>query len=479
MRIASILIVALVTRMGGAQATNTAHGASATVSGVVRDSIAHTPLAGATVQLVAADHPALFGRTTVSDSLGRFVLNDVPEGRYMIGFFHPVLDSLGIEPPLRELYVDGLQPLRADLGVPSPSQLRIAICGRPSATNSGAVIVGTVRDASDGSPARGVTVIGEWLEMAFKPGGIARHTQRILSTTWDTGWFAMCNVPSPGAMFLLASRGADSTDLIEVKVPESGFLRRDLYLGQAMSVSADTGANTKLTSRARHVGAGRLSGTVVTAAEGSPLAGATVSLADGPQTRTNVRGEWTLAGAPAGTRMLEVRALGYYPERRRVDVLSGGPPIWVELSTLEAVLDTVRVTATRINRDDTGFQDRLRSRMGHFMTPKDIARRQPIAVSDLFRTMPGIHLEGTVDKKIVMRGAFGPCDPAIYINGMPMTSRTANGGTVTISAEDIDAWMRPRDVTGIEIYAGDSAPVEYQQGMSGCGSILFWMKLKR
>lgn len=479
MRIASILIVALFTRAGDAQVADTTTHAHAAVSGVVRDSIAHIPLAGATVQLVAADHPALFGRTTVSDSLGRFSLSDVPEGRYMIGFFHPVLDSLGIEPPLREIYVAGPQPLRADLGVPSPAQLRIAICGRPSATNSGAVIVGTVRDARDGAPASGVTVSGEWLEMAFKPGGIARHTQHVVTTTWDTGWFAMCNVPSPGAMFLLASRGGDSTDLIEVTVPASGFLRRDLYLGQARTVSADAGENLGSPLRARHVGKGRLSGTVVTAAEGSPLAGAMVSVTDGPQTRTNERGEWTLVDAPAGTRMVEVRALGYYPERRRVDVVNGGPPIWVELSTLEAVLDTVRVTSTRLNRDDTGFQDRLRSRMGHFMTPKDIARQQPIAVSDLFRTMPGIHLEGTVDKKIVMRGAFGSCDPAIYINGMPMTSRTANGGTVTISAEDIDAWMRPRDVTGIEIYAGDSAPVEYQQGMSGCGSILFWMKLKR
>ena len=76
-----------------------------------------------------------------------------------------------------------------------------------------------------------------------------------------------------------------------------------------------------------------------------------------------------------------------------------------------------------------------------------------------------------------MRGAFGSCDPAIYINGLPMTSRTARGAAVTITADDIDAWMRPQDVTGIEIYAGDSAPVEYQQGMSGCGSILIWMKL--
>ena len=477
MRIGHVLVVALLARGTAAQvAETTTH---TTVSGVVRDSIAHTPLAGAMVQLVAADNPARFGRTAVSDSLGRFTLTGVPDGHYMIGFFHPVLDSLGIEPPLREIYVDGPQPLRADLGVPSPGHLRTAICGRPSATSSGAVVVGTIRDARDGAPAAGVTVSGEWLEMAFKPGGIARHTQRLITTTWDTGWFAMCNVPSPGAMFLLASRGADSTDLIEVQVPANGFLRRDLYLGQARSVSAAGGDSLGPPVRPRHVGKGRLSGTVVTAAEGSPLAGAMVALTDGPQTRTNDRGEWTLVDAPAGTRMVEVRALGYYPERRRVDVVSGGAPVWVELSTLEAVLDTVKVTSSRLNRDDNGFQERRRKGIGHFMTPKDIARQQPIQVSDLFRSMPGIHVEGGVERQILMRGAFGKCDPSIYINGMPMTSQRANGGVVTITVDDLNAWMLPRDVTGIEVYAGDSAPVEYQQGMSGCGSILIWMKLKR
>ena len=50
----------------------------------------------------------------------------------------------------------------------------------------------------------------------------------------------------------------------------------------------------------------------------------------------------TLAEAPTGTRMLEVHALGYYPERRRVDVVASSAPIEVKLSTLKAVLDTVK-----------------------------------------------------------------------------------------------------------------------------------------
>jgi Carboxypeptidase regulatory-like domain/TonB-dependent Receptor Plug Domain len=433
------------------------------------------------VQLVAADNPARFGRTAISDSLGRYTLSDVPDGRYLIGFFHPVLDSLGIEPPLRELSVDGNQPLRIDIGIPSPGRLRAAICGAQSATDNGAVVIGVVRDARDGTPAAQVTVTGEWLEMAVTRGEVAGHTPRLVTTTWESGWFAICDVPRSGTMFLLASRGADSTDLIEVQVPASGFLRRDLYLGPSrLPAREDTAQRLgNLASRPRvvHRGDGHLSGSVVNA-DGWPLADALVRITDGPETRTNDQGDWTLGNTPVGTRMLEVRALGYYPDRRRVDIVSDGQPVHVTLSTLEAVLDTVRIMSNRLKQDDSGFNDRRRKGVGHFMTPKDIARRQPIAVSDLFRSMPGILLEGGVEKRIKMRGAFGKCDPAIYINGMPMTSQRANGGVVTVAVDDIDGWMRPRDVTGIEIYAGDSAPVEYQQGMSGCGSILIWMKLR-
>ena len=104
---------------------------------------------------------ARFGRTATTDSLGRFTLGGVPDGRYTLGFFHPMLDSLGLDPRLREVRVDRQRPVRADLGVPSPARLRAAICGPGSGPDSGAVVVGVVRDPRDGLPATGVAVTGE------------------------------------------------------------------------------------------------------------------------------------------------------------------------------------------------------------------------------------------------------------------------------------------------------------------------------
>ena len=452
MRTWSLVFGALLAHVASAQTTDTTrHAPGATVSGVVRDSIAHAPLPGAVVQLVAADGQSRAARTAVADSLGRFALDDVPDGRFLLGFFHPVLDSLGLEPTLREVSVLGHLPVRADLATPSPAQLRVAICGVRSTFDSGAVVAGVVRDARDRAPAAGATVTGEWLELTFKAGGVVRRIPRVSATTRGNGWFALCDVPVDGTMVLVASRGADSTDRIEVQVPPHGFLRRELYLGNARTIV-------------------RLSGSVVAAADATPLAGAQVSVAEGPRARANERGEWTLVDVPAGTRMLEVRAVGFYPERRRVDVVAGAPPIRVTLATLKSVLDTVRVTASRVaDRRRSGFAERLRTGIGRYLTPADIARRSPLNTSDLFRTVPGMRLDRSAfdSTSIMMRGAFGLCVPTIFLDGLPMPA---------ISADDIDAWVTPKDVAGIEIYPESAVPAQFQDGLRGCGSIAIWTR---
>jgi hypothetical protein len=458
-----ILLVALLAHISHAQAADSTRRISrGTVNGVVHDSIGHTALAGAMVELVGVDDPGLFARTAMSDSLGRFTLTDVPPGHHKIGFFHPLLDSLGIDAPLREVYVAGDKPVHMDLSTPSAARLRAAICGLRAA-DSGSVIVGTARQASDASPVTGATVTAEWIELSFRRGGVIhRENRRRVAKTAENGWFALCNVPNAGTIALAAVRGADSTDVIEVQAPARGLLRHELYIGQA------------------HSNGEYISGIVVAADDGSPMENAQITIAGGAQTHSNERGEWTLVNPPGGTRMLEIHALGYYPERRRVDVVAGAPKIRVALSTLESVLDTVKIRAS-LNRDPSGFEERRRTNPGHFLTPKDIERWKPVAISDLFRLVPGVRVEMSpngYDKRISIRGALGQCDPAIYLNGQPLTSLTGSS-VITLTAEDLDTWVRPHDITGIEIYTGDTAPVQYQQGMSGCGSILIWTKLSR
>jgi len=444
--------------------------AGATISGVVMDSIAGAPLAAATVQLVAAGGQTDAARTATTDSAGGFSFTAVPEGRWALGFFHAALDSLGLEPIVRGVTVAGQAPVRADLAIPSLPRLKAALC---PGNGAGGVILGIVLAARGGAPVRGATVLGEWQEYSIGRREMSRTGARRTAVTAENGGFVLCDVPAPGTVMLQVVMGADSTDRIESDVSERGFLRRDFYLGEARLVTRADGARPDSVPPVRvRTGAGRLSGTVLTSDARQPLPGAVIGVVNGETTRTNARGEWTLDGAPLGTRVLEVRATGYYPVRRAVDVADGAPPVHVTLSKAAAVLDTLRVTARARSFAGTGgFDERRRSSgAGRFLTPEDIARRRPLVTSDLFHNFPGLLRERTADGNdaIYMKSGFGDrCTPAVYLNGTMMRNLRVN---------DIDEFVPVERLAAIEVYQESQTPPQFQEPMGGCGSVVVWTK---
>lgn len=461
----------LVAAQAGAHAQSGAlsrEGLRGSVHGTVRDSLAGRVLVGALVQLVPASGagPA---HTAVADAAGRFSFDSLPDGRYLVGFLHPMLDSLGIEAPVRAVTVAGNAPAQVELAIPGARRLRAAIC---EGSTSGAVLVGFVRPARPGASVAGVTVAAEWSELSVGSQGMVRRTPRRVTTTQDNGWFALCNVPGPGTMFVVASRGGDSTDVVETTVPAEGLLRQDLFLGAARRVVVrDSATPGDTAARARRVlsGDGRLSGRVVHADGGAPLRGAQVGIADGPTTRTNERGEFTLAGLPEGTRTLDVRALGFYPERRAVHVIEGGRAGTIALATLRSVLDTMKIRATRTRVDNMrGFQERMFRGQGRYITSVDIERRMVRFTVDIFRNQAGVKVEGD---SLLVRGIGGYgelyCSPTIFLNGRSMRA---------LGSSDINLMVSPREIQGIEIYAATQVPGEFSDGLSGCGSIVIWTR---
>ncbi|MBI5601577.1 MAG: carboxypeptidase regulatory-like domain-containing protein [Gemmatimonadetes bacterium] len=461
------------------------------ISGMVRDSLARGPLPGAWVQVVDAGRQATVARTVITDSLGRFSFSGVPNGRYTIGFFHAVLDSLGVEPLLRQVTVSRGRATRVELATPSPARLRSAICGARPGSATGGVVLGVLRDALTREPVAGAAVTGEWLEVSFRPGAIARQRGRVDATTESNGWFALCNVPARGMMFLQASRGGDSTDVLEMQIPASGFVHRHLYVGASRTIvfgTAPPETDTLMPVRRMRVGEGVLAGTIVTASGGRAVAGALVRLGDNPPTRADDRGAFVLTEAPTGTRMLEVRAVGYNPSRMVVDVIPGAARATVLLATSKAVLDTVKVTVARAaDRHASGFEDRRRSGAGTYLTAQQIARRGAFSTSDLFRSMRGMRIgydydtletDGNPDalaemnqlsdKRILMRGISGNwCEPALWFDGILIPE---------LSAYALDGWVPPDRLAAIEIYSEATVPPQFQRLRSGCGAVLFWTK---
>ena len=45
-----------------------------------------------------------------------------------------------------------------------------------------------------------------------------------------------------------------------------------------------------------------------------------------------------------------------------------------------------------------------------------------------------------------------------------------------LTVDDIDSWVPPHRVAGIEVYSGTFIPAEFQVGLHGCGSIAIWTK---
>ncbi len=443
----SRMLLPLLTICAALGFTAAAHAQGAMVSGTVHDSVARAPLAGALVQLVADDTRSSFGQSVMSDSVGNFSFRDVPAGRFTLGFHHDKLDSLGLEPMLRTVTVAGQVVVRADLAIPSSARIREALCQAASGRSS-AVVMGIVRDASTRAPLSGVTVGADWVELTLGKDGMRRRTVRRTTVTHANGWFAVCDVPQPGSVFLRASRGSDSTDVIEAQVPQDGFLRHELYVGSA-----------RIATRGR----------VVRVTDGRPIVGAQVALENGTPVRTDERGEWVVPAAPAGSRQLEVRAVGFYPLRQSIDVVNGAAPVRLALSTYDDMLDTLKVIANydRYNRLEE-FRARSRSGLGRFITAEDIVRRQPNVTSDLFRNLvPGVYLDSPADT-VRMRDPFGErCAPTFYLNGMQLN---------TLDGMALDAVVTPERIIGIEVYQQSQAPPQFMPALSGCGSILIWTK---
>lgn len=273
-------------------------------------------------------------------------------------------------------------------------------------------------------------------------------------------------------------------------MPVERIVRRDLFLGQARMIELPDSVHVGSLRVPRWIraGDGRLSGVVIAADGGRPLAGALVRIAGGPVATVNEHGEWTISDAPTGTRMLDVRAVGYYAQHRPVDVITNAAPVQITLSSFRAFLDTVRVTARRVaDRHDSGFEFRRRAGAGQYLTAEQIERVGAFVASDVFRGMSGVRIGNPLDtlvdnvnqvvdptktvlddRLILVRGTFGPwCAPNVFIDGSEFR---------VLTADELDGFLNPKAIAAVEVYSDATVPGQFRSLRLGCGTILIWTK---
>jgi hypothetical protein len=446
------------------------------VTGIVWDSVASEPLTGATVQFARQnDNSVSFSATT--DSAGQYRVEGVIPGRYLVGFFHPSLDALRIDPPvfLAEIRPDTAAHL--DLGLPGPERIRAAVCG-PNASERAGTMVGVVRDADSGEPLRDAKVVVTWNEFVVRDNSIQNEHRRIPAKVRADGSYAICGLPTNLQVVASAEAPKRPGGLIELTFAPGDLARRDFALGDSASAAVVTLPDTAAAKEGRLAipitvarGKATVSG-VVRTKDGQPLSGAKIIVPGTEVTgQTTESGSFALAGLPAGTYSVEVRALGYTPKRVPVNLSSRRPAqVAVTLDNRINTLANVVVQGDRTKHleDLTGFTERAKKGgFGRFITQEDIEKRAAMTATDVLRTTPGLSIvpNGSFGYSILGRGQ---CVPAVYVDGMKVMD----------GASELDNLVRPTEIMGVEVYTGAAGtPPQFAgAGSNGCGVVAVWTK---
>ena len=132
------------------------------LAGTVTDSVHARPLAGVRVVALAADARPDSRRTASTDSLGRYRIDSLRPGRYLVGLESPLLDSLEITLAPREVAVAEGAVATTDLALPPAAKLRSAVCSGVTLPADRGVLYGHVVDAATEAPLAGAVWTVAW-----------------------------------------------------------------------------------------------------------------------------------------------------------------------------------------------------------------------------------------------------------------------------------------------------------------------------
>ena len=438
------------------------------LEGMVIDSVHARPLAGVRVVAIAADARPDARDSASTDSLGRYRIDALPPGRYVVGFESPLLDSLEIALPPREVAIAAGRAATLDLALPPAAKLRAALCPGVTLPSQTGVIFGHVVDPESENPLPGVVLALSWRELGVDRNTLRpQNNARSASVVTDAkGWYRVCGVPTDTWLSLQLQHEGRTGPVLRALVGDTlGIAVRHLSFTESASQSiADS-----LPVGGRGIATGSLTGTamltgIVRGSGDAPVSSAEVGVrGTSGRSRTDASGQYSLRGLPAGTQVLEVRHVGYLPAQTSVELRSGAT-VTSDVRLQRIVnLDSMRVVATRDRY--TEFNDHRKHQVfGIFIGPEEMARQRVSYSSDIIEKLPGFRIVGSGPKAQVVssRGASPSCARSkvhVVIDGVE-----------NLAINDAIA----ADIAAIEAYReGEPAPPPYDRG---CGVILVWTK---
>lgn len=187
------------------------------------------------------------------------------------------------------------------------------------------------------------------------------------------------------------------------------------------------------------------------------------------EVRTDSLGRFALAPLPTGRHLVRARRVGYLAESFFTTITdSTSARLTIQLTPLGQDLGTVNVRARAGSRRLQDFELRRQrlSGFGSFMTGDEIRTRNPIYLTDVFRTMRGVTVTQDNNGRQILVGR-GQCLMAVRVDGME----------IPLGEQGLDSFVVPQDVAAIEVYPGDGAvPMELRSMRGGCGVVAIWTR---
>lgn len=435
------------------------------VEGTVMDSVHARALVGVKVLALDARSRTDAPHTAITGPAGRYRIDSLRPGRYMVAFESPLLDSLEIELAPHEADVVEGGVATVDLAVPSVSSIGAAVCPRTILPPGTGAILGRVVSAETEGSLAGVVIAMTWREVDVDRKTLRTvKRERTASVTTDAdGWYLACGVPLGTWLSMHLQHGGRSGPVIRTTVGEAlGVAIRHLSLSAAASrPAADSGtAGANAGSDAPLSGSAMLSG-IVRGVGDTPLSSAEVRVwGTAAMGRTDASGRYSLGALPAGTQMLEVRHIGYDVAEASVELRNGETATSdVQLQRIVS-LDSIRIVALRARyREFEAHQKQMP--FGIFLGPAEMAQARVALTSDIIARLPGFRIVGYGYSGKVTSGRddTSSCSVNVVIDG-----------NENQSINDV----HPTDIGAIEAYrAGTLAPVRYSRF---CGAIIIWTK---
>jgi hypothetical protein len=413
----------------------------ATLAGEAFDSVRHEPLGGATVFLEGTQY------NTETDRAGQFLLEDLPEGEYVVAAHHPRLDSLGIRLPTERVTLRPGTASTVVFAVPSLGSLLAADCPDPGPGMR--AIVGRVSDAGSDASLPGARVTAGW----------GAGAAEVMSDR--SGFFRICDVPADAEVRLEADFAGRVGEPIAATAG-SGTTRRDLMVGVVEPTP--------------------VAGRVLDWETGTPIRGARIRLPRlGVERLTGSDGGFSLGDVPPGTYTMEVEHIGYGTRTETVEIARGdADDLEIRLPAEALAIEGVEVEV-RSRRLGAG---RARGTRQDVMTRAEIARYAGAGnVGDLARRFPGVtsrpiyHANSALEAGIcieapardILRGAMeaDECRSLlIVVDGMPMPGETGAAYLSSLPLHQIES---------IEYFNAIEARPRYG-GRAGYGALVIYTR---